>query len=169
VTDGHRTTSIPRPAGVADPTRITHRTDDTRLITRPRHRLLFGVGATVIGVSLAAAVLVLPVRAWMNQREELSARRAELETLDQVNDRLQADVDRLSTPEGIREAARADLGMVDKGSEIVSILPHGALPRTLPDSWPYTLVGGILTARLAAPAPAVEAIDDGSGVTAPRQ
>jgi cell division protein FtsB len=167
MTDNHRTTSIPRPVGLGDPTRAGHRADDTRIIQRKRHRLLFGTIAAVIGVALAAAVLVLPVRAWMNQRIELEARKAELEKLTTVNDRLQADVDRLNTPEGIREAARADLGMVDEGAEIVSILPPNALPRALPTEWPYTLVSAILDIRLTAP-PSTS-LDDGASEDAPGQ
>ena len=82
-------------------------------------------------------------------------RQAQLNELERVNGELAAEVDRLETEDGIREAAREEIGFVEAGEERFTILPLPPLPRNLPDGWPYNVVTGIIAARTAGPAPVV--------------
>ncbi len=120
--------------------------DHTRLVLRRRNRSILGLGATVIGVAVLAAVLVLPVRAWINQRNELAARTRELVALNATNEDLAAKNDRLRTPEGIKDAARQDLGLIEDGETVIAMLP-APVSELMPAGWPYSMVGQILTTR----------------------
>jgi hypothetical protein len=62
-------------------------------------------------------------------------------------------VDRLQTDDGIREAAREEIGFVESGDRRSTILPLPQLPAQLPAGWPYNVVTGIFAARTAGPAP----------------
>ena len=163
---GHRTSSIPRPkrGGVMDRVRAAVPSgprrdigDDTRLIQRRRNRTLMTVGAAVIVASLAAAVLVLPIRAWLNQRSELTERQQELAALDAANDRIAHANERLQTPQGIEEAARNDLGYLEAGEQQLTVLPAPATGELLPGRWPYTVVSDIFAVRTEAAAAAAQA------------
>jgi hypothetical protein len=59
------------------------------------------------------------------------------------------EVNQLATPEGIRNAARAQLGYVFPGEQRMSLVQVDELPTTLPSSWPYTLITNIVTIRTA--------------------
>ena len=163
---GHRTSSIPRPkrSGVMERVRSAVPTgprrdvgDDTRLIQRRRNRSLMTVGAAVIVASLAAAVLVLPIRAWLNQRSELTERQQELAALDAANDRIAQANERLQTPQGIEEAARNDLGYLEAGEQQLTVLPAPSTGELLPGRWPYTVVSDIFAVRTDAAAAAAQA------------
>ena len=165
MSDGPRTSSIRRPRSAsrikrAAPSKSPRRSDFTRPIPieariaqRPRSRLVLGTFGFLIVAAIAAALFVLPVKAWLTQRDELAERKAELAALELANTTLQRDVDRLNTTEGIEDAARDELGYVIPGEERVGIVDAAPLPTALPDGWPYDLVNRILAVR-AAPAPA---------------
>jgi cell division protein FtsB len=157
---GHRTSSIPRPAagrgGVATSRPPRRRTDLTRpiprsaqIVRRSPSRWILGTIAVLIALALAAAVFVLPVRAWMNQRQELGDRREQLDVLDETNNRLQAEVDRLQTPEGISEAARSELGYIAPGERRLSLTELPGTSTDLPPGWPYDVVESIVAVRAA--------------------
>jgi cell division protein FtsB len=163
VTDGHRTASIPRPKvgaprGAARPkVRPSDRAadavvqdDPVRIARHGRSRFALGVLATVIVAAIAAALVVLPARAWMNQRAELDAKRSELATLENANDDLAGDIDRLQTPEGIEDAARVELGYQMEGETRVATLDTPPAPTDLPKGWPYSMVKQILRVRSGA-------------------
>jgi cell division protein FtsB len=145
--------------------------DDTRLIQRKRNRNVLMIGAVLIVAALAAALLVLPFRAWLNQRSELAARQEELSALEAANERIEASNERLQTPQGIEEAARNDLGYLEVGEQQLTVLPAPASGEALPPRWPYTIVGDIFAVRAeaAAAAAATEAAaaELASTVTAP--
>lgn len=143
VSDGHRTASIPRPATG----RRSSTPEPVRLTGHRRSRFALGVLATVIVAAIAAALVVLPARAWMNQRAELADKRTELSTLERANDELAADIDRLSTPEGIEDAARVELGYQMAGETRVATIEIPAAPTDLPKGWPYSMVKQILAVR----------------------
>ena len=89
------------------------RSDLTRPTPRQERLLPKRIGYTVLTLALllvigsfANSFLVLPVRSWFGQRSEFEDRTVELETLREATDRLQAEVDRLNTPEGVEDAAR---------------------------------------------------------------
>jgi cell division protein FtsB len=112
---------------------------------------VLGLVAVLIVVALAGALLVLPLRAWMNQREDLAERRSELAALQEATARLEADIARLQTPEGIEDAAREELGYVELGERRLAVVdvPKGSVD--LPPGWPYSLVQQILAVRAMPP------------------
>ncbi len=103
--------------------------------------------AIAIAGALAAALFVLPVQTYFGQNERIEQRADQLAQLEQVNDDLRAEVDRLRTEDGIREAAREELGMVEEGERRQSILELPDVPTDLPVGWPYSIVSGIAELR----------------------
>jgi cell division protein FtsB len=158
-----KTTSIPRPkvppkASDAGRSRLGDFTrpipTDKRLLRRPRWVLFGGAFILLVGLTILVAIFVLPVQTWLDQDDDLVERQAELEELQRVNGQLAGEVERLQTDDGIREAAREEIGFVERGDRRTTILPLPPLPRELPPGWPYNVVTRILDARAAGPAPA---------------
>jgi cell division protein FtsB len=161
VAAAHLTTTVKRPqhrrASDAGSSRLG---DLRRRITAPyvprRRRStswLFGLAALVIAGAIAAALFGLPVRTWFDQDSELQALDHELTELQEVNHDLQNEVDRLQTDEGIREAARDELGHVAAGDNRQTVLELPPLPGDLPAGWPYSQVTAILAVRAATDTP----------------
>jgi len=126
---------------------------DKRVSRRPKVALIAGAFALLVIATIAAAVFILPIQTWMDQDDDLAQRQAQLDELRKVNGEQAAEVARLETEDGIREAAKQEIGYVEPGEDRYSLLPLPALPRDLPDGWPYNVVSQILDARLAGPAP----------------
>jgi len=159
---GHKTSSIPRPA---DATRAGQRNgkggrDNTRggEFTRPIARdkqLVKGRGkrgviwavAMVITAALVAALFVLPVEAWLRQQDDIERKQQELTALQQANEALADEVAKLQTPAGIEEAAREEIGYVQRGEIRLTVLPAPQAPITMPDGWPYDAVAQIVQVR----------------------
>lgn len=149
------TSTIERPEGrrasdhgrsrLGDVTRPIH--VDRRITTQRRSTILLTVVALAIAGALAAALFVLPVQTYFAQDERLEQREEQLAQLEQVNADLRAEVERLRTDDGVREAAREELGMVREGELRQSILDLPAVPTDLPVGWPYSLVAGIAEVR----------------------
>jgi cell division protein FtsB len=167
-TGGHRSSTIPRPRVPGEPSRPNPRPptgplirpepgDHTKLVLRRRNRRMLGVGGALIAISLAAAVLVLPVRAWLDQRHELAERKRQLAALEQANADIDAQNQQLGSAEGVETAARDELGYVRAGETITPVLPLPAAPAQFPDGWPYTAVVGIVSVRTKAAAEAAAA------------
>ena len=157
-----KTTSIPRPTEPANASdegrsRLGDFTRpipvEKRILRRPKLVLFGGVLALLVVGSIGAAIVILPVQTWLDQDDSLVQRQTQLDALQRVNGELAAEVDRLETEDGIREAAREEIGFVEAGEKRTSILPLPPLPRDLPDGWPYNVVTDILAARTAGPAP----------------
>jgi len=161
---GHKTSAIPRPKdATGSRTLPVDRPDDTRLgdFTRPiavekqlvkgrAKRGVIALAATVITAALVAALFVLPVKAWLRQQDDIDRKQSELATLDQANAELTDEVSRLQTPEGIEEAAREEIGFVQRGEIRLTMLPAPAAPLTMPSGWPYDTVAQIVAVRQAA-------------------
>jgi cell division protein FtsB len=152
---GHKTSAIPRPR-----TARTHAGDHTRLsdFTRPiakgkqlvqrqSNRWMLALLAIVVIAALLGALFVLPVQAWLRQGDDLAAKRAQLTVLEDANSQLQVEVDRLTTPEGAKEAARDELGVVGPGEIRISMLDVESAPTRLPAGWPYDAVTQIVETR----------------------
>jgi cell division protein FtsB len=157
-----RTTSIPRPkepakASDAGRSRLGDFTrpipTERRLLRRPRWVLFGGAFVFLVGTTIVAALFILPVQTWRNQDISLVQRQNELDELQKVNGQLAGEVDRLGTDDGVREAAREEIGFVEAGDQRSTILPLPPLPSELPPGWPYNIVTGIFAARSAGPAP----------------
>lgn len=166
---GHSTTTITRPkdATASRPrSERSDRTDDTKFgeivgdLTRPipkekqlvqgrGKRGIIALGAVVVTAALIAALFVLPVKAWLRQQDDIDRKQREVAVLDQANAELSDEIDRLQTPEGIEEAAREEIGYVERGEIRLSVLPAPAAPLTLPSGWPYDAIGQIVTTKSA--------------------
>jgi cell division protein FtsB len=160
---GHKTSAIPRPKDATrSGTRATDRpgsadartSDFTRPIAREKQlvkgrakRGVIALGAMVITAALVAALFVLPVKAWLRQRDDIAVKDKELSALDQANAQLADEVSRLQTPEGIEEAAREEIGYVQRGEIRLTMLPAPPAPITMPSGWPYDTLAQIVAVR----------------------
>jgi cell division protein FtsB len=168
VSDGHRTSTIARPrAQVEDRPKTASRASllddfttpipiDKQLVSQRRGRLVIALFATVIALAIGAALFVLPIKSWMKQNSEIKTRGSELATLDAANAALQAEVDRLQTDAGIKEAAREEIDYVDAGEQRITVLPLGSPAATLPATWPYNAITQIIALRQAETVAAAE-------------
>jgi cell division protein FtsB len=167
VSDGHRTTtSIPRPRGTRS-ARLDHRAtasrfaeftqpiaSDRRLVKGRVKRAVFALVGVVIAAALTASLFVLPVKSWLQQRDDLARKQHELAVLGNANAQLAGDVNRLQTADGIKEAARQEVGYVGVGEQRISVMSTPNAPLTLPTGWPYDAIVQIIAVRSAAAAPA---------------
>ncbi|MDW3213904.1 MAG: septum formation initiator family protein [Ilumatobacteraceae bacterium] len=150
--DSRRRASDRGRSRLGDITRPIH--IDRRITKQRRSTALLALVALAIAGALAAALFVLPVQTYFGQNDRLDQRRDQLAQLEQVNDDLRSEVDRLRTDDGVREAARVELGMVEAGERRQSVLALPDVPTELPDGWPYSLVSGIAEMRRQPPPPA---------------
>jgi cell division protein FtsB len=162
VSDGHRTTSIQRPRDATrsgynrepDSSRFAEFTrpiaKEKRLVKGRAKRAIFALIAVVIAASLAASLFVLPVKSWFQQRDDLARKQNELSVLTDANAQLAADVNRLQTPDGIKEAARQEVGYIGTGEQRISVLSTASAPLTLPTGWPYDAIAQIIAVRTSA-------------------
>ena len=115
-----------------------------------------GLSVLIVIGTIAVAVFVLPIGTWRDQDSDLVQRQAQLSELRRGNGELAVETQRLTSPNGIREAAREDYGFVEPGEERASILPLPPLPTKLPAGWPYNVVTEIADAKAVGPAVADE-------------
>lgn len=116
-----------------------------KLLVRGRgKRLVVVAGFAVVGLALVVALLVLPVRAWMQQQDDIDAKQVELAALERANAQLTNEVNRLKTAEGIEEAAREEIGFVQRGERRLTVLPAPEAPVTLPTGWPYDTISQVM-------------------------
>ena len=120
---------------------------------RNRRRRLpgFALGglAMLVAAAFGAALLILPIKAWVNQRHALGTSRTELADLDKANAGLQADIDRLKTRAGIAQAAREDLGVVKRREKVYRVLAIPRLTASFPNAWLYPTIKTLMTERTA--------------------
>ena len=124
---------------------------DRRITRRRRSTILLGIVALAIAGAIAAALFVLPVQTYFAQDESIERRQVQLDQLEAVNAELQAEVDRLRTDDGVREAAREEIGYSEQGERRLTLLDLPDLPTDLPDGWPYGMVGDVIALRSAPP------------------
>jgi cell division protein FtsB len=139
---------MPTRSPVRDLTRPVH--VDNKLFQRAISRNITLTVSVVILVALAVALIGLPVKGLMSQRGDITQRQQEFAALEDANEQLQTEIQRLQTPEGIRETARKELGYLLPGEKRLALLEAPALDIALPAGWPYNLVTNILTVRAAA-------------------
>lgn len=118
-----------------------------QLVPQRRGRLVVALFSVIIALAIGAALFVLPIKSWFQQRDDLTVRTGELDTLNAANDQLQLEVERLQTDAGIREAARGEIDYVEEGEQRLTILPAAGAPVALPTGWPYDLVSQIVLLR----------------------
>jgi cell division protein FtsB len=171
VTD--RSTHLPRPPRAAADVGRSRLGDSTRPVVRERRILtdwrgtvLLAVVALAIAGALAAALFLIPIRTLFDQEARIEQRSEQVVELETVVADLQREVDRLATPEGVREAAREELGYIQAGEIRETVLELPDLPLDLPDGWPYSLVNDITHLRRGGPPPVAVTIPP---VAAPEQ
>jgi cell division protein FtsB len=111
---------------------------------------LLTLGSLVVIAAIVAALFVLPVNTWIQQRSDLEDKQARLAVITQANDQLTGEVARLQTTDGIKEAAREVIGYTEVGEVRVSTSPAPPAPLTLPAGWPFDAVSQIIAVRSAA-------------------
>lgn len=156
----HKTAAIRRaprdtpPSGTAAPTTGILRDltspipVERRLFAGVGQRTLLILGGTAVLVALIAAIFVLPVQAWMKQRDDLERRRTELAVLQDANAQLASEVARLKTKEGIVQAAREELGFIQRGEQRITMVAAPAASAMMPTGWPFNTVNQILSVRI---------------------
>jgi cell division protein FtsB len=174
VSSSHRTSAIARPRSTArahpsvprrkqsvdsgDHTLIGDLTrpiaPDRQLVTRRTNRWVLALLTLAVLGALAGAMFVLPVQAWMQQRDEMVVKQDQLAVLEGANAELTNEVEHLQTTEGAKEAARDELGMVGPGEQRVSLLPPDMASITLPGGWPYDAISQVVAVRAAPVEPA---------------
>ncbi len=108
---------------------------------RRRGRTLGRVGGGT-GLVVVLALGVFPTRSWLDQRHQVSAAQQRLDVLREQNHELQAQLDKLSTPEEIERLAREQYNLVRPGEEAYSVLPAPLPALELPDVWPFGPLSG---------------------------
>ena len=123
--------------------------DDTPPFGRRRHgRVAVGLVAVLVVGALIAALLVLPLKAWLGQRQALADSQKQLDVIWAENKRLEKIYDELQTDAVVEQQARAQFGLIKRGEIPLSILPAPAAT-ALPTGWPYDQVQRILAVRSA--------------------
>lgn len=122
-----------------------------RQLVRGRKRGLIWVGGLVIGAALMAAFFVFPIQAWMRQQDDIERRQQKLDVLVDANAQLSSEINRLRTPEGIKEAARTEIGYVESGEIRVAIQDQPNAPLTLPGGFPYDAIAQTIVVRASTP------------------
>ncbi len=173
IPDAHRTASIRRPRSdtpPAPPRSGPRRVLDDltrplpaekRLVLGARNRAMIALLAVATFTALVAMLFVLPVKSWIHQGDDLAKRQHDLDVLRDANAALQAEITRLNTDAGSRQAAREQLGYVDRGEQRYLSVGDSTLSLTMPTGWPFDTVGAILAARAV--------VVPGSGPPAPAE
>ncbi|HUF99929.1 MAG TPA: hypothetical protein VMM60_17520, partial [Ilumatobacter sp.] len=79
--------------------------EERRLHKSRRGTILLGVAALAVAGAFAASLFGIPVRTYLGQDQVRADRAGQLTKLQAVNADLEAEVQRLKTDDGIREAA----------------------------------------------------------------
>ena len=88
-----------------------------------------GKGAQAIGfllvIGLLVAMAIQPTRQLLQQKQRVSAMGADLERVQNVNDRLADRIRRLRDPDYSEQRAREQVGLVRPGEQPYVVLPPG--------------------------------------------
>ena len=123
---------------------------EQRFARNPLTRWIARLALATVVVAGGTSLFFFPLMDFVTQRSAIAEKNTEFSALADANEQLQTEVNALQTPEGIRNAARAQLGYVLPGEQRLSLVPMPKLPTDLPPTWPYTLITDILTVRNAA-------------------
>lgn len=125
---------------------------DSRLFQNTGMRRLIALLGLVLALLVAFVLFVSPIRDYVSQRGTIARTESEFAALEDANEEIQADIQRLETPAGIKEAARRELGYLMPGERRLALLDLPAVTGNLPATWPYNMVGAILSVRAASAA-----------------
>ena len=111
--------------------------------------MMIVAAGVILAVIIGLVLFVFPVRDYFSQRDQIAKANTEFTALEDANEAIQADIQRLETPEGIKETARRDLGYLLPGERRLALLQLPGVTGVLPATWPYDTVGSILAIRAA--------------------
>lgn len=96
-----------------------------------RRRLQFTPRAALLALVVTALLfyLVIPVRAYVTQRQRLDRLERQTQLLEQQNAKLKQQVKQLDDPAYIERVARECLGMVKKGEIGFIVVPRSGPPQ----------------------------------------
>jgi cell division protein FtsB len=120
---------------------------DSRLFQRRSTRIIIVVAGAILVLIVGLVLFAFPIRDYFTQHQSITRTEAEFAALEDANEQIQADIQRLETPSGIKEAARRELGYLLPGERRLALLDLPAVTGTLPTGWPYNVVGAILAVR----------------------
>ena len=123
---------------------------ERQLVRGGGKRRVIALGAAVITSAFVAALFVLPVQAWLRQQDDLDRKDEQLAAIQSANAELANEVLVLQTAEGIEQAAREEIGYVQRGEIRYTMLPTPTAPTSLPSGWPYHTITQIVAVRSAA-------------------
>ena len=123
---------------------------EQRIAKNRRPALLVGAVGIIVAVAIGAALFVLPVKTWLAQNDKIDALRKQADATESVNGDLQQEVNELQTDEGIRAAAREQLGYQQTNERRETVVGLPDVPTNLPEGWPYGAVKQIVNLRAAA-------------------
>ena len=79
-----------------------------------------------LGVAAILFLFVFPTRSYLAQRHQVSAARHDVDVLKQQNAKLEAEANRLKSPEEIERMARQQFNMVFPGEQVYKVKPAPA-------------------------------------------
>ena len=96
-----------------------------------RRRIRFTPRAAMLALVVTALLfyLVVPVRAYVTQRQRLDRLQRQTQLLQQQNAKLERQVEQLRDPSYIERVARECLGMVKKGEIGFIVVPRSGPPQ----------------------------------------
>jgi cell division protein FtsB len=99
-----------------------------------RHRVQFTPRAAILAVVITALLmyLVVPLRTYVAQRDQLNRLERQTQILEQQKARLESQVQQLKDPAYLEKIARECLGMVKKGEIGFIVVPEGSQGRVQP-------------------------------------
>lgn len=92
----------------------------------------------IVAILVILAYGVFPIRTWLDQRNTITEREAELVQVELANEDLRARVVALGTNAEIERIARTDHNLIMPGEEAYAVLPAAPPPVRLPLAWPFT-------------------------------
>lgn len=110
---------------------------------RPPRRVgrVLGVLGGGLALVVVLAVGVFPTQTFLDQRRDMAEAAERLEVLREQNERLEARLEALSTPEEVERLAREQYNLVRPGEEAYSVLPAPLPALELPALWPFGPLG----------------------------
>jgi cell division protein FtsB len=95
-------------------------------------RAVFVGGVLALVFVALLFVGVFPIRTWVSQNDEIEQTNDKLAILQEENQALIAERDRLETEEEVERLAREQYNLVRPGEEALALLPDAATTTTLP-------------------------------------
>jgi cell division protein FtsB len=101
-------------------------------VRRPRAQLTPRAAILAVVITALLVYLVVPLRAYVAQRDRLSRLERQTQILEQQKTRLEQQVQMLKDPAYLERLARECLGMVKKGEIGFIVVPEGSQRRARP-------------------------------------